>query len=303
MQHTAKKPSHLAYATLWLCALIWGGSFVFQKIAMNYVEPLFFNAFRCILSVITLLPFLVIASVQDDADFDFFRPHELKLGISLGVLLWLALGAQQIGIVNSTASKAAFINGLYIVFVPIVMKFLFRNTIASWQISMMGLATLGLYLLVTSFDGLIVGFGDSLMLLGTVIWSVHLCILSHYAKQSRALPIAMIQMLVCAALSAASSRLVGEVWTWQGTFMAVPSLVYAGILSGGIAFTLQIYGQRSVKSSEASIILSFEVVCGSWAGWYFLSEPYSLRNAIGAALILLTIILIEMIHYFRIETK
>lgn len=168
---------------------------------------------------------------------------------------------------------------------------------------MVGLATLGLYLLMTSFDNLIVGTGDSLVLLGTVIWSVHLCILSHYAKKSRALPIAMIQMLVCAVLSAASSRLVGEVWTWEGTFMAIPSLVYAGILSGGIAFTLQIYGQRSVKSSEASIILSFEVVCGSWAGWYFLNEPYSLRNAIGAALILLTIILIEMIHYFRIETK
>ncbi|MGL4766887.1 MAG: DMT family transporter [Formosimonas sp.] len=297
-------PSPLAYGTLWFCAILWGGSFVFQKMAMSHIEPLFFNMFRCTLSVITLLPFLVISSVQDDADFDFLRWHEFKLGLCLGILLWLALGAQQIGIVTSTASKAAFINGLYIVFVPFIMRLLFGKTIALWQFGMLGLAGVGVFLLTThQRESLNLNTGDALVLLGTMIWALHLCILGRYAKKCRALPIAMMQMLICAILSGASSLFIGEVWTWQGTFMAIPSLIYTGILSGGIAFTLQIYGQRSVKSSEASIILSFEVIFGSLAGWYFLNEPYSVRSTIGALLILTTIVLIEMIHYFQTKYK
>lgn len=302
-QHATQRPTRTAYATLWLCALIWGGAFVFQKMAMEYVGPFFFNTFRCLLSVITLLPFLVIASVQDDVDFDFFRPHELKLGLSLGVLLWLAMGAQQVGIVDASAVKATFINGLYIVFVPIVMKILFANTIASWQLSAVGLASLGLFLLSTNINTVSIESGDLWILLGTMVWAVHLCILSRYAKQCRALPIALLQMLTCAFLSGVSSWAAGETWAWQSTFLAIPSLAYTGILSGGIAFTLQIYGQRSVKSSEASIILSFEVAVGVLAGWYILREPFDLRSSIGAILILMTILVVEAIGYFQKKSK
>ena len=152
MKHISLQNTHWAYSTLWLCAMIWGGTFVFQKLAVPSVDPLLFNALRSALSAVTLFPFLIIASVQDDTDFDFIRLQELKIGLILGSVLCLALGFQQIGITTTTASKAALITGLYVLLVPLVMKVIFADRLSVWQLGVMLIGAIGLYFLITHAD-------------------------------------------------------------------------------------------------------------------------------------------------------
>ena len=299
MKHTSLQNTHWAYSTLWLCAMIWGGTFVFQKLAVSSLDPLLFNALRSVLSAVTLFPFLIIASVQDDTDFDFIRLQELKIGLVLGSVLWLALGFQQIGITTTTASKAALITGLYVLLVPLVMKVIFADRLSLWQLGVMLIGVIGLYFLITHTDGWRINHGDLWVLCGTVMWALHVSILGHSISQVRILPIAIVQMLTCALLSAASSFALQESASWQDIFAAIPSLIYTGLLSGCIAFTLQVYGQSRVSPSVAAIILSFEAVFGVWAGWYFLKEQFDLRSIIGAGFIIVAITLLETLNHRR----
>ena len=290
---------------LWLCAMIWGVGFVPQKMAMAYIDPLLFNALRSALPVGALGLLICVRRSLSTSKSRLFTPSELRVGAVLGILLWLALSAQQVGIVHTLVYRASLITGIYIIFVPFVTFLLFSMPIASWQLSVVGLACLGLFLLITNSQGLDVGVGDLWILLGAVFWAVHVGVVARNKKQGRVLQLSFMQMAICAVLSAVSSMLLHESWRMSDIIAAQWFLLYAGLISGCVAFTLQIYGQRAVTPLMAAIILSFEAVFGACLGWWFLDEPFSLRNLMGAGFIMLAITLVHVTSYvqWRIEMR
>lgn len=314
------RTAHMAHASLWMCAVIWGGSFVLQKTAMTHISPLLFNALRSALAAAVLLMCAMALhayskinspkNIHDRTDSplretsaheaSWLTADELKFGLHLGFWLWLAFACQQIGLVDTMAYRASFITGLYIMFVPFLMRVFFSTAVASWQLSMAGLGSLGLFLLTTSADDFGMRRGDVWVLVSAVMWAMHVVVLGQNKQRGRLLQIAWVQMLGCAVLSALSSLLLQEDWAWWRVSAVMWPLLYLGVLASGVAFTFQVFGQNIVAPSVAAIILSFEAMFGAWAGWYFLSEPFSLRNFVGAVLIVLAIGLVEVTNYLQI---
>lgn len=291
----------LAHLALWLCAIIWGVGFLPQKWAMLYLPPLFFNALRSALPVIVLAALIAFRRVRPAQKRWQFTESEWRAGASLGTWLALALGAQQIGLVDAMVYRASFITGLYIIFVPFVTLLLFSIPIVSWQLSMAGLGCLGLFLLTTSAHGFEIGRGDLWVLLGSLLWAMHVGVVAQNQTEGRVLPIAFIQMLTCMLLSALASMLLREPWQMRAVIDGVGPLLYSGLLSGCVAYTLQIYGQRLLSPPVAAIILSLEAVFGASMGWVVLDEPFSLRNLMGAVFIMLAITLVQVTAYVQLR--
>lgn len=291
----------LAHLALWLCAMIWGVGFWPQKLAMVYMGPLLFNALRSALPALVLALLLGFQREAGQGKRWRLSSGEWRAGVILGFWLWLALGAQQIGLVEAWVYRASFITGLYIVFVPFVAFLLFSTPIASWQLSMAGLGCLGLFLLTTSTHAFEIGRSDWWILLGSLLWAVHVGAIGRSQERGRVLPLAFVQMATCAVLSGVSSWLLREPWRWAALIEVRWYLLYAGLLSGVVAYTLQIYGQRWVSPPVAAIILSLEALFGAAVGWFVLNEPFSLRNLMGAGLIMLAIILVQVTAYVQLR--
>ncbi len=265
------------------------------------MEPLLFNALRSALPTLVLGVLLVLPRTPMRSGSWRFTSGEWRAGVSLGVWLWLALGAQQIGLVEALVYRASFITGLYIIFVPFVAFLLFATPIVSWQLSMAGLGCLGLFLLTTSAHTFDIGRGDLWILFSSLLWAVHVGVMGHNQGRGRVLPLAFIQMATCMMLSAISSWLLQETWLWDRVVEARWYLFYSGLLSGCGAYTLQIYGQRWVSPPVAAIILSLEALFGAAVGWFVLDEPFSLRNLMGAGLIMLAITLVQVTAYVQLR--
>lgn len=291
----------LGHLALWLCAMIWGVGFLPQKWAMLYLPPLFFNALRSALPVIVLAILMGFRRECPEQGRWQFTANEWRAGANLGAWLALALGAQQIGLVDAMVYRASFITGLYIIFVPFVTFLLFSIPIVSWQLSMAGLGCLGLFLLTTSAYGFEIGRGDLWVLFGSLMWAMHVGVVAQNQTEGRVLSIAFVQMLTCMVLSAVGSLLLHEPWQMRAVIDGVGPLLYSGLLSGCVAYTLQIYGQRLVSPPVAAIILSLEAVFGATMGWVVLDEPFSLRNLMGAAFIMLAITLVQMTAYVQLR--
>lgn len=305
MKASSQRSILSAGLALFLCATIWGGCFVFQKIAMDHLPPLIFNALRCMVSAVLVFAIYIGSQYVSRAQRIWMTKNEIAAGAHLGVWLWLALGFQQEGIVETTAFRAAFITGLYVVFVPFVMQILVVKAVTSWQLILVGLAGLGVFLLASS-DGLgRAGFnhGDVWVMLGAVFWAVHLGVLARSKMIGRILPLAFMQMFVAAMLSASSSWVLSEKWQWGDVQAVLWALMYAGVMSGGIAYVLQIYGQGRVAPPVAAVILSLEGIVGGLGGWYFLHENFNERNLVGAGLIMLMIVVVEASNYFQFDSS
>ena len=296
-----KDSFRLAHLALWLCAMIWGIGFLPQKLAMMHMGPLLFNALRSALPAMVLGVLLVFRRVSMKKGSGWLTRSEWRVGMSLGAWLWLALGAQQIGLVDAMVYRASFITGLYIICVPFVAFLLFATPIVSWQLSMAGLGCLGLFLLTTSAHTFDIGRGDLWILFSSLLWAVHVGVMGHHQGQGRILPLAFIQMATCMVLSAISSWLLQEPWHADAVVEVRWYLLYSGLLSGCGAYTLQIYGQRWVSPPVAAIILSLEALFGAAVGWFVLNEPFSLRNLMGAGLIMLAITLVQVTAYVQMR--
>ena len=166
---------------------------------------------------------------------------------------------------------------------------------------MAGLGCLGLFLLTTSTHAFEIGRSDWWILLGSLLWAVHVGAMGRSQERGRVLPLAFVQMATCAVLSGVSSWLLREPWRWAALIEVRWYLLYAGLLSGVVAYTLQIYGQRWVSPPVAAIILSLEALFGAAVGWFVLNEPFSLRNLMGAGLIMLAIILVQVTAYVQLR--
>lgn len=277
-------------------ALIWGFSFVAQRQGMEHLSPFTFNGARFAVGSASLLPILFFFRRRqtNTQPPPWFSPLPLGGGLLLGAALFLGASFQQIGIVETTAGKAGFITGLYVIIVPMLGLIWGQQTRFSTWIGAI-LAVTGMYFLSITAD-FTISRGDLLVLVSALFWAVHVQLISRFSRKFDPLLLSLHQFLFCslfswlAALQWEEIRLSGLV---NGLF----PILYTGIFSVGIAYTLQVVAQKRAHPAHAAIILSLESVFAVLGGWLFLHEMLSLRGAIGCMLMLTGMIVSQLLPY------
>lgn len=268
---------------LLLTAAIWGLAFVAQRIGAQYVGSFTFNGVRFALGSLTLIP-LMLVSKKNAGPRNHQKPgNVLPAGIIAGTVLFIASSLQQIGLAETSAGKAAFITGLYMVIVPLLGIFL-KHQIHLLNWVGVAVAATGLYFLSVS-GGFSIVRGDLLELGGAFFWALHLLLIDNFIKKADLLKLSFFQFLTCSVLSA-TVALIAENATLAALRQAIIPILYGGIFSVGIAYTLQAAGQKHAKPSHAAIILSLEAVFASIGGFLILNEDLGLRGYLGCFLML-----------------
>lgn len=277
---------------LLIAAFIWGTTFVAQRMGMDYIGPMTYNALRFAVGALTLVPVILIFR---RSDLTVGQPRGVRFLLCGGALAGLALfgGAsmQQMGLVYTTAGKASFITSLYVVLVPMAGLFLgHRCGLAAWVGA--ALAVAGLYLLSVR-ESFAVGRGDLLVLIGAFFWTVHVLLIDYLAKRANPLHIACIQFLACSALSLPAAIL-SESIDLPAIIPATIPILYGGVLSAGVAFTLQVVCQRTSPPAHAAIVMSLETVFAALAGYLILHERFTPRDLLGCALMFTGLMVVQL---------
>ena len=273
---------------LLITAVIWGFAFVAQRVGMEHVGPFGFNGVRFALGCLVLLPLLCRndaggADRRPDRPGGPLRSSSLGGGLLAGLVLFAGASFQQVALVYTTAGNAGFITGLYVVLVPIIGIALGHRTHAgTWTGA--ALAAVGLYLL-SVVDGFTISPGDLLVLIGAFFWAGHVHLIGWLSPRRDPLKIAFLQYAGCAALSLIVSAAVEQNAVGRYLSAAVP-ILYGGVLSVGVAYTLQVVAQKSAKPAHAAIILSLEAVFAAIGGWLILGETLTPRAFAGCVLML-----------------
>jgi drug/metabolite transporter (DMT)-like permease len=281
-------------ALLLLTAAIWGFAFVAQRAGMQYVGPFTFNAVRFAMGSAVLVPVILLrrrCPSQPSGHASAYRRLILGGAVLAGSILFVGASLQQTGIVYTTAGKAGFITGLYVIIVPIVgLAWGRRPGSKTW--SGAGLAVGGLYLL--SITGTFtIGRGDLLVLVGAFAWAGHVITIGWLSPRVDAILLACLQFAVCSALSFLAAFAV-EHPSGPALVEAVLPILYAGLLSTGVAYTLQVVAQRRVPAAPAAIIMSLEAVFAGLGGWLMLDETLSGRGLIGCGLMLAGMVISQL---------
>ena len=293
-----------ASGLLLLAAAIWGFAFVAQRAGMEHVGPFLFNGIRFLLGVLVLLPLLLrrrsgAPRRRADATRRQLDRRSLIGLLAAGLVLTLAANLQQIGLVSTAAGKAGFLTGLYVVLVPL-LGFLRGQRIRRTMALAVPMSAAGLYLLSVT-GPFHVAAGDAWILLGALVWAVHVQLIDWLVGRADALIIAVVQFTVCGALSLAAS-FATETTSIAGLTAAGGAIAYAGVLSVGVAYTLQVVGQRRVEPSRAGVVLSLEGVFAALGGWVVLGEHLSGRALAGCGLMLAAMILAQFGQSARRES-
>jgi drug/metabolite transporter (DMT)-like permease len=271
-----------AEVLLLLAAIIWGFAFVAQRVGMDHVGPFTYNGVRFVLGALSLLPLLWLGrrSAVPIAPGGW-RPI-LGGGLLAGLILFAGASLQQVGIVYTTAGKAGFITGLYVVIVPLLGLLWGHHTPwSTWGGA--ALAVAGLYLL-TLTDELTLAEGDGLVLIGALFWAGHVLVIGWLSgRHIEPVLLAGLQFIVCAVLSLTVAVVTEDV-TLAGLWGGAMPILYGGLLSVGVAYTLQVVAQRDAPPAHAAIILSLETVFAALGGWLLLDEILSGRGLLGCAL-------------------
>ena len=279
---------------LLLSAVIWGFSFVAQRVGMRYVGPFTFNAVRFALGSLVLIPFAMSAvrrRYPAGSDGGAWKRAALLGGAVAGAVIFIGVSFQQIGIQYTTAGKSGFITGLYVVLVPVLGLAIGRKTSTGTWIGVL-LAAIGLYLL--SFTGVFtISKGDMIVLGGTVFWAIHVLLISGLIHRTDGVLLAMVQFAACSLLSFAAA-LIFEKIEIAGIMAAAVPILYGGLMSVGIAYTLQVIAQRRTPPAHAAIILSLETVFAALGGWIALGEIIPARGLAGCALMLIGIVVSQV---------
>lgn len=288
-----------------IAAAIWGFAFVAQRVGMETMGPHFFNAIRFFIGALALAPALWFLSKKKiKSDKSRVTTSQLLVAGSLaGILLFGGAAFQQVGIQYTTAGKAGFITGLYIFFVPLIGIFFGQKTgSGTWLGATMALV--GLYLLSFS-DGLSLNFdnsvelkGDLLELACAVFFAGHVLIIGYLAKKIDPVKLSIIQFFVAGLLSLGIA-ISFELITWTMITATLIPLLYAGVMSTGVAYTLQVVAQQHAHSSHAAIILSLEGAFALLGGWLLLDEQLPARGLLGCALMLAGMLFSQLIPSFR----
>lgn len=283
---------------LLLTAIIWGFGFVAQRAGMEYVGPFTFNGARFALGSLFMIPLFMISNKQGILTPSILlkmRPKNEMLGGGLaGLALFLGASLQQVGLVYTTAGKAGFITGLYVVIVPILGLFWKQQPgMGTWLGAI--LAAIGLYFLSIT-EQFNIAFGDFLELLGAFFWAGHVLIIGWLSPRINPIKLAFFQYAACSILSLVMA-VISEVITLHGLFQANIPIIYGGLISVGIAYTLQVVAQRDAHPAHAAIILSLEAVFAAFGGWLILGETLSTRGSFGCALMLAGMLLSQLRTY------
>jgi len=283
-----------------LATIIWGSTFIFQRMAMSDIGPFTFQAVRCFLGVLVLLPVIWLFDKRKKDGKTFLSrwadPKLWRGGFFCGIALFAACNLQQVGLVDTDAGKSAFLTAMYIVIVPIIGIFLKKKPSKMIPVSVV-LAVAGLYFLscvgVTS-----VSFSDLLLIGCALMFAVQIIFVDIYAGIVDPLRLNVVQVAVCTALSAIIAFCT-ETVTWQAIGGSWIPIAYAGVLSMGVAYCMQILGQRDVEPSTASLIMSLESVFAVLCGVLFLQERMTKWEIIGCVLLFIAVVLSQI----RIPSK
>jgi drug/metabolite transporter (DMT)-like permease len=270
--------------TLLAAAIVWGSAFAACRVAAEQLGPFLYNGLRFALGALTLLPFM-------GRRLRNLTRLELWGGMLAGTLLFGGSTLQQKGLQFTTAGKAGFITGLYVVLVPLFLALVWRQRPrwSSWVASLVAAA--GLYLL-SAVEQIALSLGDVLELAGAVVWALHVILISRLAQRVDVLRLAWVQCVVCAVLSLAfglgleSHTLAKLVDVWW-------AIAYTGVFSVGLGYTLQMLGQRHAPPADASVILSMESVFAALAGWLMLGETLTAWQLLGCGLMLVGMLLAQ----------
>ena len=289
---------------LFLTAVIWGIAFVAQSVGTEYVEAFTFNFTRCIIGGFTLIPCIFLMDKlkgrknnvdisESDGTVDGEKTRRILLigGLCCGMALFVASNLQQFGIQYTSVGKAGFITAMYIVIVPVLGIFLKKRIGMNIWISVL-LAVAGLYLLCIT-EGFSIGRGDILELLCALVFSIHILVIDYFSPKVDGVKMSCIQFFVCGLLSGIG-MLIFETPNLHAIMQAWLPILYAGVMSCGVAYTLQILGQKGMNPTVASLILSLESVVSVIAGWILLGQNLSRRELLGCVFMFVAIVLAQL---------
>lgn len=265
-------------------AAIWGLAFVAQRVGMDHLGPFTFNGIRFALGGLSLLPLIWFFRRQPPVAPPAGRLPVLPTGVIAGLILFTAASLQQVGILDTTAGKAAFITCLYIVLVPLAGLLMKRRISRSVWLGC-GLSLAGLYLLCIRED-FTIGQGDLLELIGALFWTVHILYIDQVSRRVDTLKLAAIQFATCSVLSAVVAVATETAASAEAVLAAAVPLLYGGFGSVGVAYTLQIIGQKNASPAHAALVLSLETVFAAVGGFLILNEILGSRELAGCALML-----------------
>ena len=284
---------------LLLTAVIWGFAFVAQRAGMEFIGPFTFNTARFALGSLSLIPLLLINQKRKFEKVKFLPLNDKKLlygGLSAGMVLFLGATFQQGGLVYTDAGKAGFITGFYVILVPILGLFISQKTsLLTWLGAVV--AIVGLYFLSVNetFD---INIGDVLVLIGAFFWAIQILVIGYYSTRVDPFQLAFSQFVVCAIFSFVAA-LITETIVLQNVLLAYLPILYAGLFSVGIAFTIQVVAQREAHPANAAIIMSLEAVFAVLGGWMILNESIPVRGLLGCLLMLIGMVLSQLYLFKR----
>ena len=280
-----KTPTLKSDALLLFASAIWGFAFVAQRIGMDYVGPFTFNGVRFALGSLVLLPLILRNGIWENTSEKSTSLTGTKKiifgGVLLGITLFAAASLQQVGLVYTTAGNAGFITGLYVVIVPILGLFWRQRPNAGTWIGAL-LASIGLYFLSVTHE-FTISFGDSLELIGAFLWAGQILIVGWLSPKIDPLKLAFAEFSACSLLSLITAFIFEEI-VLNALLQATIPILYGGVLSVGVAFTLQVIAQRNAHPAHAAIIFSLESVFAAFGGWLILNETISSRSLVGCTL-------------------
>ena len=278
-----------------LCTFIWGTTFIAQDTGMDDIGPFTFNAVRFFVGFLAILPLVFLFEVKKYS-LEFKKDNRLfsRLTIIIGFSLFFGSALQQVALLYTDVANAAFFTIFYVPLVPIIV-FLFRKKKIHWSVwPSVCLCLLGGYLLTNFFDAT-VRLGDSLVILGALFWSFHIIYTDIFIKKfNLPLTLGAAQTLIVAILSFIVGA-VYEEFILENILKEIIPILYAGVLSGGFAFVLQIYAQRNISPAPAAIIFSLEGVFATIAAWILLSQVLELNNILGCAFILCGVLISQLV--------
>lgn len=287
-----KKASIGSSLLLFLAACIWGFAFVAQSVGMDYMGPYTFNGARFLIGGTVLLP-LVFARIQKKKNAKEALPPVLtvKGGICCGLAICAASLFQQIGIQYTTVGKAGFITTLYIIIVPIFGLFLRKRVPGKVWIAAV-IAAIGMYLLCIT-EGFSISEGDALVFVCAILFSIHILVIDYFSPKTDGVALSCIQFFTAGIICLLGAMIL-EQPTWEQLVAGALPILYAGVMSCGIAYTLQIIGQKDLDPTIASLILSMESVVSVLAGWLLLGQALAAKELAGCALVFAAVILVQL---------
>ena len=283
------KASIMLFAT----AIIWGLAFVAQAAGMEHLGPLSFTASRCFVAVVFLYLtykfFMMKSASYREEKFDMKRT--LVGGSICGLVFTIAINLQQVSLIYTTAAKASFLTALYIVFIPVIGLFFGRRPSVKIMLCIF-LAMVGTYLLSIK-GGLKINRGDLIVILSALVFAIHILLLTKYSTNTNAVLVSLVQFAVCGVISLVGALVLEDI-SMEAILKSQATILYVGILSSGVGFTIQLMALKDLEPVVASMICSLESVFGALFGWLILSQEMTEREIFGAIIIFLATIFAQV---------